>query len=53
MNHALCRIDDGKATLRILVELYSGAHLASRGELEASLAESGVGRSACIAALKF
>ena len=42
MNHVLCRLDDGNASLRIIVEFNCGAHLASRGQLEAALAESGV-----------
>ena len=37
MNNAFNRLDDGKATLRILIELYSGLELASRGQLEESL----------------
>ena len=45
MNHVLCGLDGGKATLRILVELYNGAELASRGQLEAALDRSSVGRS--------
>ena len=52
MNRVLCRLDDGKATLRILIELINGAELASRGVLEALLAESGVGRSALYSSLK-
>ena len=52
MNHAFNRLDDGKATLRILYMLHIGGHMASRGVLEASLAESGVGRSAFYSSLK-
>ena len=52
MNHAFNLLDDGKATLRILFELYSGAGLASRGQLEAALYRSGVGRSAFYSSLK-
>ncbi len=51
MNHEFNRLD-GKATLRILIELINGAELASRGVLEALLAESGVGRSALYSSLK-
>jgi len=51
MNHAFSRLDDGKASLRILYYLYNGAELASRGQLEAALAESGVGRSAFYSSL--
>ncbi len=51
MNHAFNRLDDGKASLRILIELYNGAGKASRGQLEAALAKSGVGRSAFYSSL--
>ena len=51
MNHAFNRLDDGKASLRILYYLYTGAELASRGQLEAALAENGVGRSAFYSSL--
>ena len=51
MNQVFCSLDDGKATLRILFELYSGAGLASRGQLEEALAENGVGRSAFYSSL--
>ena len=51
MNHAFSRLDDGKASLRILYYLYTGAGLASRGQLEAVLAENGVGRSAFYSSL--
>ena len=52
MNHAFNRLDDCKASLRILIELYNGAGLASRGQLEAALGRSGVGRSAFYSSLK-
>ena len=52
MNHAFNKLDDCKASLRILIELYSGAGLASRGQLEAALGRSGVGRSAFYSSLK-
>ena len=52
MNHAFNLLDDGKATLRILFELYSGAGLASRGQLEETLYRCGVGRSAFYSSLK-
>ncbi len=51
MNRELCRLDDGKATLRILFILHNGAELASRGLLEAALDRSGVGRSAFYSSL--
>ena len=51
MNRELCRLDDGKATLRILYMLYIGAGLASRGELEEVLGRSGVGRTAFYSSL--
>ncbi len=51
MNHAFSRLDEGKASLRLLIELFNGAELASRGELEAVIAESGVGRSAFYSSL--
>ena len=37
MNHAFNRLDDCKASLRILIMLISGLELASRGQLEAAL----------------
>lgn len=46
MNHTFDRLDDGKATLRILYQFNIGAHLASRGQLEAELGKMGVGRTA-------
>ena len=52
MNHAFNRFDDCKASLRILIELYSGAGLASRGQFEEALDTSGVGRSAFYSSLK-
>ena len=52
MNNAFNRLDDGKATLRILIMLISGLELASRGQLEAALDRSGVGRSAFYSSLK-
>ncbi len=52
MNHAFNRLDDGKASLRILYMLYCGWERASRGVLEASLAESGVGSTAFYSSLK-
>ncbi len=51
MNHAISRLDDGKATLRILIELLKGAELASRGQLEEALRRNGVGRSAFYSSL--
>ena len=51
MNHAFSRLDEGKASLRILIELFNGAELASRGQLEAALGSSGVGRSAFYSSL--
>ena len=44
MNHAFNRFDDCKASLRILEILYSGGTMASRGQLEEALGDSGVGR---------
>ena len=52
MNHAFNRLDDCKASLRILILLDRGGYLASRGQLEAALAENGVGRSAFYSSLK-
>ena len=51
MNHAISRLDDGKATFRILIELLNGAGLASRGQLEEVLRSNGVGRSAFYSSL--
>ena len=52
MNQVFCSLDDGKATLRILIELYNGAEIASRGQLEKTLDRYGVGRSAFYSSLK-
>lgn len=52
MNHAFNRLDDCKASLRILMMLFNGAGLASRGQLEAVLDRSGVGRSALYSSLR-
>ena len=51
MNHAFSRLDEGKASLRLLIELLNGAEIASRGQLEAALGSSGVGRSAFYSSL--
>ncbi len=51
MNYAFIRLDEGKASLRILIMLYRGGTLASRGQLEAALGKSGVGRSAFYSSL--
>ena len=51
MNHAFNRLDDGKATLRLLYMLYGECALASRGELEEILSRNGVGRSAFYSSL--
>ena len=52
MNHVLCRLDDEKASLRILYVLYEGWDQASRGHLEDKLSGNGVGRSAFYSSLK-
>ena len=52
MNHVLCRLDDEKASLRILYVLYEGWDQASRGQLEDRLSGNGVGRSAFYSSLK-
>ena len=52
MNQVFCRLDEGKATFRILIELLYGAELASRGQLEETLDRCGVGRSAFYSSLK-
>ena len=52
MNQVFCSLDDGKATLRILMMLYRGGTSPFRGQLEAALDESGVGRSGFYSSLK-
>ena len=52
MNNVFNRLDDGKASLRILYVLYDGWVEASRGQLEDRLYRNGVGRSAFYSSLK-
>ena len=52
MNQVFCRLDDGKATLRILKTLFGDGTSASRGQLEKTLDHYGVGRSAFYSSLK-
>ena len=52
MNNVLCRLDDEKASLRILYVLHGGWCQASRGQLEDRLSGNGVGRSAFYSSLK-
>ena len=46
MNHVLCKLDDEKATLRLLHMLHTGGHMVSLRVLEGDLSGTGVGRIA-------
>ncbi len=52
MNREFCRLDDEKATLRLLHMLHTGGHFASRRVLEGALRGTGAGRTAYYSSLK-
>jgi hypothetical protein len=52
MIHVLCRLDDGKASLRLLHMLHTGGNFASRRVLGTALEGTGAGRTAYYSSLK-
>ncbi len=52
MNNAFNKLDEGKASLRILYLLNGKGALASRGQFEEALGKNGVGRSGFYTSLK-